>query len=111
MIAAATAVKRVVGVPVMVVGRIHDPAEAERILGAAHPRFKPFEAKGSVLVGAVHPSVAEVAAAVDALVHLPATALVVAVAYMAVVGVVQASAGTNRKFQLKGIGNFRLFRA
>ena len=45
------------------INRVTDRAEAERVLGTGHPRFKVFEEKGSVLVGDVHPSVAEVAGA------------------------------------------------
>lgn len=45
------------------INRVTDRAEAERILGAGHPRFRIFEEKGSVLVGDVHPGVAEVAGA------------------------------------------------
>jgi methylenetetrahydrofolate dehydrogenase (NADP+)/methenyltetrahydrofolate cyclohydrolase len=45
------------------VNRVTDRAEAERILGRAHPRFALFEKNGSVLVGDVHPDVANVAGA------------------------------------------------
>jgi len=45
------------------INRVTDRAEAERILGRTHPRFKVFEEKGSVLVGDVHPDVATVAGA------------------------------------------------
>lgn len=45
------------------INRVTDRAEAERILGTGHPRFRIFEEKGSVLVGDVHPGVAEVAGA------------------------------------------------
>ncbi|MGE0392180.1 MAG: bifunctional 5,10-methylenetetrahydrofolate dehydrogenase/5,10-methenyltetrahydrofolate cyclohydrolase [Vicinamibacterales bacterium] len=45
------------------VNRVTDRAEAERILGPAHPRFALFEKNGSVLVGDVHPDVAKVAGA------------------------------------------------
>lgn len=45
------------------INRVTDRAEAERVLGLGHPRFKVFEEKGSVLVGDVHPAVAEVAGA------------------------------------------------
>ena len=45
------------------INRITDRDEALRILGPAHPRFRVFEEKGSVLVGDVHPGVAEVAGA------------------------------------------------
>jgi methylenetetrahydrofolate dehydrogenase (NADP+)/methenyltetrahydrofolate cyclohydrolase len=45
------------------VNRVTDRAVAERVLGPAHPRFRLFEEKGSVLVGDVHPDVANVAGA------------------------------------------------
>ncbi len=45
------------------VNRVTDRAEAERILGRTHPRFALFEKNGSVLVGDVHPEVANVAGA------------------------------------------------
>ena len=45
------------------INRITDRAEALRILGPSHPCFRVFEDKGSVLVGDVHPGVAEVAGA------------------------------------------------
>ena len=45
------------------INRITDRDEALRILGPSHPRFRVFEEKGSVLVGDVHPGVAEVAGA------------------------------------------------
>jgi methylenetetrahydrofolate dehydrogenase (NADP+)/methenyltetrahydrofolate cyclohydrolase len=50
------------------VNRVTDRAEAERILGASHPRFRLFEKNGSVLVGDVHPDAATVA---DALTPVP----------------------------------------
>jgi methylenetetrahydrofolate dehydrogenase (NADP+)/methenyltetrahydrofolate cyclohydrolase len=43
------------------VNRITERSEALRVMGVHHPRFRVFEAKGSVLVGDVHPAVAEVA--------------------------------------------------
>ena len=45
------------------INRVTDREEALRILGPSHPRFRVFEEKGSVLVGDVHPGVAEVAGA------------------------------------------------
>ncbi|MEQ1896228.1 MAG: bifunctional 5,10-methylenetetrahydrofolate dehydrogenase/5,10-methenyltetrahydrofolate cyclohydrolase [Vicinamibacterales bacterium] len=45
------------------INRVTDRGEALRILGPSHPRFRVFEEKGSVLVGDVHPGVAEVAGA------------------------------------------------
>ncbi len=45
------------------INRVTDRAEALRILGPSHPRFRVFEEKGSVLVGDVHPGVADVAGA------------------------------------------------
>ena len=42
---------------------VTDPALAQRLFGESHPRLELFRSKGSVLVGDVHPSVAEVAGA------------------------------------------------
>jgi methylenetetrahydrofolate dehydrogenase (NADP+) / methenyltetrahydrofolate cyclohydrolase len=46
------------------INRITDRAEFERIFAGDHSRRKQFEDKGSVLVGDVHPRVAEVAGAI-----------------------------------------------
>jgi methylenetetrahydrofolate dehydrogenase (NADP+)/methenyltetrahydrofolate cyclohydrolase len=43
--------------------RVTDPAVAAQLFPSGHPRFASFQAKGSVLVGDVHPEVAEVAGA------------------------------------------------
>ena len=43
--------------------RVTDPAVAARLFRAGHPRLGVFTAKGSVLVGDVHPDVSEVAGA------------------------------------------------
>jgi methylenetetrahydrofolate dehydrogenase (NADP+)/methenyltetrahydrofolate cyclohydrolase len=43
--------------------RVTDPAVAAQLFPAGHPRLASFQAKNSVLVGDVHPSVAEVAGA------------------------------------------------
>jgi methylenetetrahydrofolate dehydrogenase (NADP+) / methenyltetrahydrofolate cyclohydrolase len=43
--------------------RVTEAGVAERLFGASHPRLAVFRAKGSVLVGDVHPGVAEVAGA------------------------------------------------
>ena len=43
--------------------RVTDAAVAEALFGKTHPRLDMFRAKGSVLVGDVHPAVAEVAGA------------------------------------------------
>jgi methylenetetrahydrofolate dehydrogenase (NADP+)/methenyltetrahydrofolate cyclohydrolase len=43
--------------------RVTDPAVAAQLFPSGHPRFASFRAKGSVLVGDVHPEVAEVAGA------------------------------------------------
>jgi methylenetetrahydrofolate dehydrogenase (NADP+) / methenyltetrahydrofolate cyclohydrolase len=43
--------------------RVTDPAGAAQLFPAGHPRLASFQAKGSVLVGDVHPAVAEVAGA------------------------------------------------
>ena len=43
--------------------RVTDPAVAAQLFPAGHPRLLSFQAKGSVLVGDVHPAVAEVAGA------------------------------------------------
>lgn len=43
--------------------RVTDPAVAAQLFPAGHPRLASFQAKGSVLVGDVHPAVAEVAGA------------------------------------------------
>jgi len=53
------------GVTVIDVGmnRVTDPAVAAQLFPAGHPRLASFQAKGSVLVGDVHPAVAEVAGA------------------------------------------------
>ncbi len=45
------------------INRVTDPAEAERLFGPGHPRLKVLAEKGAVLVGDVHPEVAEVAGA------------------------------------------------
>jgi methylenetetrahydrofolate dehydrogenase (NADP+)/methenyltetrahydrofolate cyclohydrolase len=42
---------------------VTDPAVAASLFPAGHPRLKLFESKGTVLVGDVHPAVAEVAGA------------------------------------------------
>jgi methylenetetrahydrofolate dehydrogenase (NADP+)/methenyltetrahydrofolate cyclohydrolase len=42
---------------------VTDAAVAQRLFGDGHPRLELFRSKGSVLVGDVHPSVAEVAGA------------------------------------------------
>jgi len=42
---------------------VTDPAVAAQLFPAGHPRLASFQAKGSVLVGDVHPAVAEVAGA------------------------------------------------
>jgi methylenetetrahydrofolate dehydrogenase (NADP+)/methenyltetrahydrofolate cyclohydrolase len=43
--------------------RVTDPAVAAQLFSAGHPRLVSFQSKGSVLVGDVHPEVAEVAGA------------------------------------------------
>jgi methylenetetrahydrofolate dehydrogenase (NADP+)/methenyltetrahydrofolate cyclohydrolase len=43
--------------------RVTDPAVAAQLFPAGHPRLASFQAKGSVLVGDVHPAVVEVAGA------------------------------------------------
>ena len=43
--------------------RVTDPAVAAQLFPVGHPRLVAFETRGSVLVGDVHPSVAEVAGA------------------------------------------------
>jgi methylenetetrahydrofolate dehydrogenase (NADP+)/methenyltetrahydrofolate cyclohydrolase len=43
--------------------RVTEPAAVARLFPATHPRMAAFRAKGSVLVGDVHPEVAEVAGA------------------------------------------------
>jgi methylenetetrahydrofolate dehydrogenase (NADP+) / methenyltetrahydrofolate cyclohydrolase len=43
--------------------RVTDPVVAAQLFHAGHPRLASFRAKGSVLVGDVHPAVAEVAGA------------------------------------------------
>jgi methylenetetrahydrofolate dehydrogenase (NADP+)/methenyltetrahydrofolate cyclohydrolase len=43
---------------------VTDPAVAAAVLGPGHPRMTLFEKKGSVLVGDVHPEVADIAGAV-----------------------------------------------
>ena len=43
--------------------RVTDPAVASQLFPAGHPRLASFHAKGSVLVGDVHPEVADVAGA------------------------------------------------
>jgi methylenetetrahydrofolate dehydrogenase (NADP+)/methenyltetrahydrofolate cyclohydrolase len=43
--------------------RVTDPAVAAQLFPAGHPRLASFQAKNSVLVGDVHPAVAEVAGA------------------------------------------------
>jgi methylenetetrahydrofolate dehydrogenase (NADP+) / methenyltetrahydrofolate cyclohydrolase len=43
--------------------RVTDPALAAQLFPAGHPRLASFQARGSVLVGDVHPAVAEVAGA------------------------------------------------
>ena len=43
--------------------RVTDPAVAARLFPAGHPRLDSFHARGSVLVGDVHPEVADVAGA------------------------------------------------
>jgi methylenetetrahydrofolate dehydrogenase (NADP+)/methenyltetrahydrofolate cyclohydrolase len=43
--------------------RVTDPAVAARLFPTGHPRLAIFRSKGSVLVGDVHPAVAEVAGA------------------------------------------------
>jgi methylenetetrahydrofolate dehydrogenase (NADP+) / methenyltetrahydrofolate cyclohydrolase len=43
--------------------RVTDPAVAAQLFPAGHPRLASFQAKGFVLVGDVHPAVAEVAGA------------------------------------------------
>jgi methylenetetrahydrofolate dehydrogenase (NADP+)/methenyltetrahydrofolate cyclohydrolase len=43
--------------------RVTDPAVAAQLFPEGHPRLASFQAKGSVLVGDVHPAVAEVAGA------------------------------------------------
>jgi len=43
--------------------RVTDPAVAAQLFPAGHPRLATFQAKGSVLVGDVHPAVDEVAGA------------------------------------------------
>jgi methylenetetrahydrofolate dehydrogenase (NADP+)/methenyltetrahydrofolate cyclohydrolase len=42
---------------------VTDPAAAALLFGSSHPRLARFEEKGSILVGDVHPSVADVAGA------------------------------------------------
>jgi methylenetetrahydrofolate dehydrogenase (NADP+)/methenyltetrahydrofolate cyclohydrolase len=44
--------------------RVDDAATAARLFAAGSPRREVFEAKGSVLVGDVHPEVADVAGAI-----------------------------------------------
>jgi methylenetetrahydrofolate dehydrogenase (NADP+) / methenyltetrahydrofolate cyclohydrolase len=43
--------------------RVTDPGMARQLFGEAHPRLDVFRARGSVLVGDVHPEVSEVAGA------------------------------------------------
>jgi len=43
--------------------RVTDPAVASQLFGPGHPKLALFQSKGSVLVGDVHPDVAEVAGA------------------------------------------------
>jgi methylenetetrahydrofolate dehydrogenase (NADP+)/methenyltetrahydrofolate cyclohydrolase len=45
------------------INRVSDPAQAREILGAESPRLADFERRGSVVIGDVHPEVAEVAGA------------------------------------------------
>jgi methylenetetrahydrofolate dehydrogenase (NADP+)/methenyltetrahydrofolate cyclohydrolase len=45
------------------INRVTDAAVASKLFDAGSPRLKAFQSKGSVLVGDVHPSVAEVAGA------------------------------------------------
>ena len=45
------------------INRVTDSAEARRLLPAGSPRFADFEKRGSIVVGDVHPEVAEVAGA------------------------------------------------
>ena len=45
------------------INRVSDRAQAERLFGAGAPRLADFDRRGSVVVGDVHPSVAEVAGA------------------------------------------------
>ena len=45
------------------INRVTDPALAREILGAQSPRLADFERRGSVVIGDVHPEVAEVAGA------------------------------------------------
>lgn len=45
------------------INRVTDPTQAREILGAGSPRLVDFERRGSVVVGDVHPEVAEVAGA------------------------------------------------
>ena len=45
--------------------RVTDPKVAASLFPEAHPRLAVFRSKGSVLVGDVHPSVAEVAGALS----------------------------------------------
>lgn len=45
------------------INRVTDPAQARETLGAASPRLAEFERRGSIVVGDVHPEVAEVAGA------------------------------------------------
>jgi methylenetetrahydrofolate dehydrogenase (NADP+)/methenyltetrahydrofolate cyclohydrolase len=42
---------------------VHDRALVERLFGAASPRLAAFDKRGSIVVGDVHPGVAEVAGA------------------------------------------------
>ena len=43
--------------------KVTDPAIAQRLFREGHPRLDIFRSKGSVLVGDVHPEVAEIAGA------------------------------------------------
>ena len=45
------------------INRVTDAATAADLYPATHPRFALFKSKGSILVGDVHPEVAEVAGA------------------------------------------------
>jgi len=45
------------------INRVADPAVAASLYPAGHPRLKTFEEKGAILVGDVHPQVADVAGA------------------------------------------------
>lgn len=46
------------------INRVSDAAEVERLFGAGHPRLADLARRGSVVVGDVHPGVAEVAGAI-----------------------------------------------